>query len=79
MDAANIAGFVGSATILGGFARQTLTNAPPDLIYHLANLIGASLLAWSLTVHFNLPALLLELAWAAIAMAGLIRMISSRR
>jgi hypothetical protein len=78
MDAANIAGFVGSVTILGGFARQTWSNAAPDLIYHLANLVGASLLAYSLSVHFNLPALLLELAWAAIALVGTVRWLVQR-
>lgn len=78
MDSANIAGFIGSITILSGFARQTWTNAPPDLIYHLANLIGASLLAYSLTVHFNLPALLLELAWAGIALVGTLRWLVKR-
>lgn len=78
MDPANLAGFAGSLIILAGFARQTLSNAPPDLVYHLANLIGASLLAWSLTVHFNLPALLLELAWATIAMFGTLRWVIKR-
>ena len=71
---ANIAGFVGAVIILGGFARQTLKEAAPDLLYHLANFTGASLLAVSLVINFNLPALLLELIWAAIALFGLVRL-----
>jgi hypothetical protein len=70
---ADIAGFVGAVTILGGFSWQTLRHAAPDLPYHLANLCGASLLAFSLTINFNLPALCLELAWVAVSLVGLVR------
>jgi hypothetical protein len=72
---ADLAGFIGSALILATFARATLRNTAPDLAYNLGNLGGASLLAFSLSINFNLPALLLELAWAAIALFGLVRMI----
>ena len=71
---ANLAGFVGAIIILAGFGWNTWRNAAPDIVYHLCNLVGAGLLAFSLSVHFNLPALLLELAWAGIAAAGLVRM-----
>lgn len=66
-------GFVGAIIILAGFARNTWLNAAPDRLHHLANFSGAGLLALSLTINFNLPALCLELAWATIALAGLIR------
>lgn len=75
----NVLGFVGAVIILAGFAWGTLRNAAPDLTYHLSNLIGASLLAASLTINFNLPALCLEVAWAAIALFGLVRMMRARR
>ncbi len=73
-DGANFAGFAGALIILTGFARQTLRQSAPDFPYHLANFLGASLLAFSLVINFNLPALLLELAWAGIALYGLIRL-----
>ncbi len=72
------AGFLGALVILSGFAWHTVRGVAPDLMYHLCNLIGASLLAASLMIHFNLPALCLELAWAAIALFGLIRMVRAR-
>jgi hypothetical protein len=72
---ADIAGFFGAVIILAGFAWGTWRNAAPDLAYHLANLTGASLLAFSLAINFNLPALCLELAWVAVSLAGLIRML----
>jgi hypothetical protein len=71
---ADFAGFAGAFIILAGFAWNTWRNAAPDIVYHLCNLVGAGLLAFSLSIHFNLPALLLELAWAVIAAAGLVRM-----
>ena len=71
---ANLAGFAGAIIILAGSGWNTSRNAAPDIVYHLCNLVGAGLLAFSLSVHFNLPALLLELAWAGIAAAGLVRM-----
>lgn len=76
---ADIAGFIGALTILGGYAWQTLRNVPPDLVSTLLNLIGASLLAVSLSINVNLPALLLEIAWAGIALFGLARMLARKR
>lgn len=75
---ADVVGFAGAIIILGGFAWSTLRNAPPDLTYHLANFLGASLLALSLSINFNLPALILELAWAGIALFGLARWYARR-
>lgn len=71
---ADVLGFAGAVTILAGYAYQTLRAAAPDLLSGVLNFIGAALLAMSLTVHYNLPALLLEIAWAAIALVGLLRL-----
>ena len=76
---ADVIGFVGAVTILGGFAYQTLRNAAPDRLSNALNFVGASLLALSLIVNYNLPALLLETAWAAIAFFGLVRTLVARR
>ncbi len=75
---ADIAGFTGAATILSGFAYQTLRNAAPDLLSNGLNFAGASLLALSLVVNYNLPALALESAWAVIAFFGLVRSLGQR-
>ena len=77
MALADVLGFVGALVILSGFAWGTVRNAAPDLAYHLCNLIGASLLAVSLSINFNLPALCLEVAWAGIALFGLLKMLRS--
>ncbi len=71
---ADLVGFVGAVIILGGFAWGSMRNAAPDLPYYLANFGGATMLAFSLCVNFNLPALCLELAWAGVALVGLVRL-----
>ena len=76
---ADLIGFVGAIVILTGFAYQTLRNAAPSRLSNGVNLIGASLLALSLIVNYNLPALLLEIAWAGIAFFGLVRTVVIRR
>jgi hypothetical protein len=74
----NIAGALGSICILAAFAYQTVRNAAPDVLSNLLNLIGATLLAVSLTITFNLPVLLLEVSWAIIALFGLVRALKNR-
>lgn len=71
---ADFLGFAGALTILAGYAYQTLRRTAPDLLSGSLNFAGAALLAMSLSVHYNLPALCLELAWAAIALVGLARL-----
>ncbi|GGA50603.1 CBU_0592 family membrane protein [Sphingomonas psychrolutea] len=76
---ADVLGFCGAVMVLSGFAYQTLRNAAPSRLSNGVNLIGASLLALSLIVNYNLPALLLEIAWAGIAFFGLVRTVVIRR
>jgi hypothetical protein len=76
---ADVAGFIGAVIILAGFAYHTVRNAAPDRLYHLANFTGASLLAVSLMIHYNLPALCLEVAWAAVALFGLVRPVEKKQ
>lgn len=70
-DLANILGFVGMALILGAYAYQTASAQVNPFLHHGLNLIGALLVVTSLLVHTNLPSLVLESAWALIALVGL--------
>jgi hypothetical protein len=74
----DLLGFAGAATILAAYAYQTLLGRPADALYYSGNLLGATLLALSLTIHYNLASLCLEAAWAAIALYGLIKTVRSR-
>lgn len=71
LDIYSLIGFVGTACIIGAYFYLTAVESPNPLILHGTNLAGASLLTISLIVHTNLPSLVLEGFWAAIAIWGL--------
>ena len=77
--AANIIGIVGSILFLIGFAHANMARELNQLWFNALNLAGAILLLISLSVHFNLPAVLLEIAWAGIALFGLARALILRQ
>ena len=69
---ADIVGLAGSAIFIAAFAYANFAKRFDKLWFNLANLIGAALLLASLWVNFNLAAFVLEVAWAAIALLGII-------
>jgi hypothetical protein len=79
MNAFDIAGLVGVALILAGYAAATAGRLhPKGAPSLLVNFVGASLILLSLTRKFNLPAAIVEAAWALIALVGLIRIALGR-
>lgn len=77
--AADIIGICGSVLFIIGFAYANLAKAMDQLLFNALNLGGAALLLISLSVHFNLAAVVLEVAWGAIALAGVVRALWVRR
>jgi hypothetical protein len=75
----DIAGFAGSALILIAFAYVNILKRSPDMTFNLLNLVGAALLAVSLSINYNLPALLLEAAWMLIALYGIFTGLREKR
>lgn len=71
--AADIVGICGSVLFIAGFAYANVAKQIDQLLFNALNLAGAVLLLVSLSVHFNLAAVVLEVAWGAIALAGLVR------
>ena len=70
----DIAGLIGVAAILAGYAVATMGRLDPKAAPSLAiNFTGASLILLSLTQRFNLSAAIVEAAWALIALVGLAR------
>jgi len=70
----DVAGLVGVATVLGGYAAATTGRLDPKGAPSFAlNFVGASLILVSLTRAFNLSAAIVEGAWAMIALLGLAR------
>ncbi len=68
---ADVVGFAGAVLIIAAYVYVTVSKAPNPLLHHGLNLAGATLLVLSLLVNTNLPALVLEAVWAAVALAGL--------
>ena len=78
LDIYTVIGFVGMACIIAAYAYLTLQAQPNPFVLHGTNLVGAVLLTVSLLVHMNLPSLVLEGFWAAIALFGLAKAVRSR-
>ena len=68
----DVAGFAGAAIILLAFGWHSVAGQS-GVPYHALNLTGAALLAVSLSIHSNVAALGLEIAWGLIALVGLVR------
>lgn len=76
---ADAIGICGSILFIGAFLYANRAPVLNKLLFNAVNLLGAILLLISLSVHFNLAAVLLEAAWATIALAGLIAALRERR
>ena len=67
-------GLIGVVVIVATYLLLQLNKlSSNDLSYSLLNAIGASLIALTLLVNFNLPALLMEVFWVLISCLGIYR------
>ena len=76
--AADLVGMIGSALMVVAYAYSNLAARINFVLFNLLNLIGSLLLIASLTVHFNLASMTLEIVWAAIALLGLTKFLLRR-
>lgn len=72
-DLANIVGLIGSALMVAAYAYSNVAKQINFRLFNLVNLVGSLLLIASLTVHFNIAAMVMEIVWTAIALFGLVR------
>ncbi|KKW92558.1 MULTISPECIES: CBU_0592 family membrane protein [Sphingobium] len=70
-DFANAIGLVGSGLMVVAYAYSNMAKTLNFTLFNLLNLVGALLLIYSLTVHFNVASMALEIVWAFIALIGL--------
>ncbi|MFZ4605685.1 MAG: CBU_0592 family membrane protein [Caulobacter sp.] len=76
----DVVGVVGVLLVLAAYAAAALGKLDVKGASSLfANFLGASLILLSLTVDFNLSALLMEGSWALVSLIGLIRVLVLRR
>ena len=79
MTAPDAAGVAGVVMILVAYAGATTGKLEPKRATALVlNLVGASLILLSLAYDFNLSAVLMEGAWAVVALVGLVRLALKR-
>ena len=72
-------GVVGVLLVLLAYAGAQLTGLDPKRAVALwLNLVGSGLILLSMTHAFNLSAFLMEAAWAALSLFGLVRLLISR-
>ena len=72
-------GLLGTVMILGGFALlQAGKLSGTGLVYQLLNLFGAAGILVSLMGKFNLAVFLLEAAWMAVSLYGIVRSFKAR-
>jgi hypothetical protein len=75
----DVAGVAGVVMILAAYAGATSGKLDPKRAIALTlNLIGAGLILLSLAYDFNLSAVLMESAWAVVALIGLVRLALKR-
>lgn len=70
-DLANIIGLTGSGLMVAAYAYSNMARTLNFVLFNLLNLAGALLLIGSLTVHFNIASMALEIVWALIALVSL--------
>ncbi len=69
-----VIGFVGVAFILVGYYLVQTSKIPPEgLIYPTINCIGSAFIIISLITEFNLPTLIINIAWIMISLIGIFR------
>lgn len=80
MSLLDLGGIVGVLLVLAAYAGAQLDRLPPrGAPALLLNLVGSGLILTSMLRAFNLPAFLMEAAWAALALFGLVRLMMGRR
>jgi hypothetical protein len=77
-DEANIIGLLGDAAMVIAFIYSNVSKSMNLVLFNLLNLAGAIMLGTSLMVHFNMASMALEIVWAAIALFGLVKALTTR-
>lgn len=76
---ADAIGICGSVIFIAAFIYANQAKVMDKILFNAANLIGAAMLLFSLAINFNLAAFVLEVAWAVIAMIGLISAVRAQK
>jgi len=75
---ADLIGLAGAAVLVAAFACSNPSKAMNLFPFNLLNLAGVLALIASLRAHFKIGSMTLEIVWAAIALAGMVRALPTR-
>ncbi len=76
---ADIVGLIGSALMVIAYAYSNMAKQMSFLLFNMLNLIGSLMLGASLTVHYNMASMALEIVWFVIALFGVVKALRQRR
>ncbi len=80
MEFPDIVGLIGVIMILVAYFLLEVGKITMHSLAHpLLNFVGALLIIFSLLYQFNLPAMAMESAWAAVSIMGIRRVYKSRQ
>ena len=76
----DIVGILGAILVVGAYFLNQIGRLPSEsLIFPIVNMIGSSLIVWSLLYDFNAGAFFIEASWVLISLIGIIRHLINRR
>ena len=76
----DIAGIIGAIIVVGAYFLNQIGRLPSEsLIFPIVNMVGSSLIVWSLLHDFNAGAFVIEACWVLISLIGIIRHLIIRR
>lgn len=76
---ANITGLMGTFCVVAAYFLMQMNKLDPKgMNFNLINLVGAILLLISLTVHFNLASVVIELFWIIASLIGIFNIVRSK-
>jgi hypothetical protein len=72
-DIYNIVGLIGMAMTVLAYFLMSFNIIPSGGAYQIMNGVGSAFLIYSLVVHQNIPAMIMEIVWFAISISSLAR------
>lgn len=76
----DVAGIIGAVLVVGAYFLNQIGRLPSEsLNFPVVNMIGSSLIVWSLIYNFNAGAFVIEACWVLISLVGIIRHLIIRR
>ena len=75
----DLVGMIGVSFVLLAFTLLNMNKLTPlSMVYQVMNLTGAIFLLFSLCFHWNISSVVIEIAWMAISIVGIVRILKPK-